>query len=145
MRPPLSRLDNMRTTTTPRAIANLDATHQTLDDLVSLIATCRPDWDDGLIRAVLLGHLDHVPWPDLAIAALRAAKVDEFRSAKAIGWHGPHWDLAPSHLRPRERREGPKCRTCGKVESLCLSTRPRIVGPNVDDHEFDPPLGVAST
>lgn len=130
----LSTLSNMA----DRALSNLAPGPGTLDHLVALVAALRPDWDPGTLRAVLVGHSDHCRVSDLAVAAIRAAQVEDYRSPKAIGWRGPHWDLTPRANRPVEQRARPRCRTCGKDEAACYSTRPRVLDPAlVDDHTFE--------
>lgn len=104
-----------------------------LDHIEFLVWCTRPGWDRGVIRAALLAHKDQVDAADLAVAALRCARNPEFRTPKAIGWRGPHWDGL--HTKPHDTYlRLPTCSICGKREDLCQTTR---VGVD-DDHEFEP-------
>ena len=99
--------------------------------LAQLLGQVRPDWPTDLVSAVLYGHRDQVIGVDLAIAALRAAKNMKFPTPVAIGWRGPHWDHAK--VKPPAVRSGRRCRTCGRPEPSCYTTR-----YGDDDHVFEP-------
>lgn len=109
------------------------ATADTLDHITALVCQVRPDWDRAVTLSILRSHAHQVDGGDLAVAAIRAAQVSDFRTPKAIGWRGPHWSgletEPPEHTESRTR-----CRICGKTEPRCYSERP---GPG-DDHTFEP-------
>lgn len=112
---------------------DLDHTHATRDHcqaIASLAHAARPDWPEPAILSVLQSHAAQVHLADLTVAAMRAAQRPEFRTPRAIGWRGPHWDGAKTL--PVEVAAKDRCDTCGKVESRCLTERPGLD----DDHVF---------
>lgn len=106
-----------------------------VDHIAALVVQACPEWDLLLVRVVLNSHAPHVDGTDLAIASLRAATTDRFRSMgpRAIGWRGPHWDGLGT-MPPEIAASAARCDTCGKSEERCYSTR---VGID-DDHAFLP-------
>lgn len=109
-----------------------NACDQELEAIAFLVSESRPEWQQGLVLAVLTGHRNQVDAADLAIAALRAARNPDFRTPKTIGWRGPHWyGLATT---PPEIARKARCGICGKPEDKCETQR---VGVG-DDHEFEP-------
>lgn len=121
----------MTTTTKPRPLGNHRLTGSDIIALQQLLFEIRPDWDTGMVAAVLLAHRDQVHAVDLEIAALRAAKNPNYQTPKAIGWRGPHWDHAKR--KPGNPSEAYRCGICGKPEPRCLSDR-----HGDDDHPFEP-------
>lgn len=109
------------------------ATDQDIDNLSALVYSIRPrgDWEQWLIRQVLLAHRSRVELADLAEAAVRCARDSQISTPKAITFRGKHW--RGLETAPPEITGGPRCTTCGKIEARCLTERP---GP--DDHPFTP-------
>lgn len=103
---------------------------QAREALATLVHELRPDWDTWLIGSVLQSHALTYPAGDLAVAAIRWASDPTSPTPKGIVWTGRHWHGLESS--PAVIRSGPRCTTCGKVESRCLTERP---GP--DDHAFE--------
>lgn len=103
-----------------------------LDAIAELVFAIRPRWETGLVRAVLLAHVQQVDAGDLAVAAIRAAQNMDYRTPKTIGWRGPHWDGA--RTKPLDQQRLAYCRTCGKREDKCETQR---IGLD-DDHAFEP-------
>lgn len=118
----------------PRSPRTLDPSRpgpEQLEHITALVVEVRPEWDAGLVRAILHAHAAHVSTADLAVAAIRYATIPDAPGPKGIGWRGPHWrDLAtaPPAVAPRAR-----CGVCGRPEDRCWGERP---GP--DDHQFEP-------
>ncbi len=106
------------------------ASVETINHLAFLVCQARPQWDLRLVQVVLLNHADQVDGTDLAIAALRCAKISTYPTPKAIGWRGPHWDGLDTV--PEEIRKPDRCYTCGKPEPLCYGVRFQD-----DDHRFE--------
>jgi hypothetical protein len=102
----------------------------TVSHISALVCAARPDWDEWLVRAVLMSHAMQVDGNDLAIAALRAARNPDLPGPKAIGWRGPHWDGLTT--KPPTIADPARCASCGKTEPFCYSRR---VGD--DDHVFE--------
>lgn len=114
------------------------ASRSEVDHLALLIIGLRPEWDEGLVRVVLLSHRDQCDASDLAIAALRAARNPDCPHPKWLGHRGPWWDVAittPVYVKPTER-----CQICNKTEPDCYSQRPGAG----DDHRFETPSRSAS-
>lgn len=101
-----------------------------LQAIARLAHSTRPDWPEAAILTVLQSHAAQVHLADLTVAAMRAAQRPEFRTPRAIGWRGPHWDGAKTM--PLEVAAKDRCDTCGKTEPRCLTERP---GQD-DDHVF---------
>lgn len=104
-----------------------------LDHLVSLVCHARPDWDERMTRAVLLGILGQYDAVDLATATMRAAQRSEARTPKVIAWRGPHWDHAAPDDRPGVAEKMHRCLVCSLREDQC-EQRPRY---GDDDHAFE--------
>lgn len=104
---------------------------ESLAHLSALVYQARPSWDAGLVRIVLADLARRVDGSDLAVAAIRAACDPSIATPRAIGFRGRHWDDLGTA--PEGTKGGPRCRTCGLVESRC------VVRPGADDdHDFDP-------
>lgn len=106
-----------------------------VDHIAALVVQACPEWDLLLTRIVLNSHASTVDGTDLAIAALRAAQTERFKTLgpRSIGWRGPHWDDLATQP-PKVSERSVRCDTCGKTESRCYSNR---IGID-DDHPFVP-------
>lgn len=88
-------------------------------------------WDKPGIEDALTKARGIAPSPDLAIAAIRAAKVPGNRTPAVIGLQGPHWrttETAP-HRPPVPVTH--RCSVCDNTQEVC---EVRWSG----DHTYDP-------
>lgn len=90
-----------------------------------------PDWHRAGIESALAEARRRAPAPDLAIAAIKAARVPTNRTPAIIGMDGPHWQGAtnkptPTHVEPVDR-----CSVCSLHRDQCGERWG-------DDHEFRP-------
>lgn len=88
-----------------------------------------PEWHKAGIEDAL-GKARHLaPSPDLAIAAIKAAREPSNRTPAVIGMEGPHWQAAAiAPHRPYDQHA--TCAGCGLSEPECRRRWP-------DDHEFE--------
>lgn len=113
---------------------NFELTQNEAHALAGFIALIRdrvpgPEWHKAGIEDALARARKIAPAPDLAIAAIRAAREPLNRTPAVIGMEGPHWQ--GSNTPPRRPFDpNTTCGVCGFSQAEC---RRRWS----DDHEFE--------
>jgi hypothetical protein len=110
----------------------------TLDDitrLAALVTGLRPTWDKIAIQNQLLAY-KHLPYEQLAYAAIRCAQDPNNRTPASLKWA----DLAPPGSAERNDLEEkqPTCHICGKYRNQCQQRRDFEIRRGLPDpHEFE--------
>lgn len=90
-----------------------------------------PHWDTPGIEDALAKARTIAPSPDLALAAIKAAREPGNRTPAIIGMEGAHWRTPNTKPRHLERAPHDRCAVCSESRARCIQLWS-------EDHTFRP-------